>query len=129
MSAGEAARTAELATTDLEAITDDELRRMLGSGSICRFACAPDQATVAAATAPGTDASRGFIKLHGRLAPMSVRYNTSVGDGFELSGDDVKLVAVVYEGTSGTGTREAEARLQIGKELEVGYGGFYKCSP
>jgi hypothetical protein len=37
MPAREAVRTADLATTDLESMTDAELRRMLGSGSVCRF--------------------------------------------------------------------------------------------
>jgi hypothetical protein len=128
MAAGEAVRRAELATTDLEALTDAELQRMLGSGPVCRFAYAPDAAPVAAATAPGADASRGVIKLHGRLVPMSVRYQTLAGDGFELSSDDVRVSAAPYEGTAGDGSREADARLQIGNDLEVGYGGFYRCT-
>jgi hypothetical protein len=127
MPAGEAARRAELATTDLEALTDAELQRMLGAGPICRFAYAPDHAPVAAATAPGADDSRGVIKLHGRLVPMSVRYQTLAGDGFELSSADVRVSAAAYEGTAGNGAREADARLQIGEDLEVGYGGFYEC--
>lgn len=127
--AGEAARTADLPKTDLEPITDDELKRMLGSGAACRFSYSPGEAPVAAATAPGADASRGVIKLHGKLAPMAVRYQTLVGEGFELSGDDVKVVASALEAGSGDEPREAEARLEIGKDLEVGYAGFYTCSP
>jgi hypothetical protein len=64
MPAREAARTADLATTDLESMTDAELRRMLGSGPFCRFAYAAGDAAVAAATAPGTGVGRGAIKLH-----------------------------------------------------------------
>jgi hypothetical protein len=128
MQAGGAARRAELATTDIEALTDAELQRMLGSGPVCRFAYAPDDAPVAAATAPGADASRGVIKLHGRLVPMNVRYETLAGDGFELSSDDVTVSAAAYEGTAGNGAREADARLRIGDDLEVGYGGFYECT-
>ena len=127
-SAGEAARRAELATTDLESLTDPELQRMLGAGPVCRFAYAPDDATVAAATAPGADVSRGVIKLHGRLVPMTVRYQTPAGGGFELSSDDVVVVAVPYEGAAGGDARDAEARLRIGDELAVGYGGFYECT-
>ena len=127
MSAGEAARRAELATTDLESLTDAELQRMLGAGPVCRFAYAPHEAPVAAATAPGAAASRGAIKLHGRLVPMSVRYETSAGSGFELSSEDVRVSAAAYEGTAGNGVREAEARLRIGDDLEVGYVGFYEC--
>jgi hypothetical protein len=88
---------------------------------------APDAAPVAAATAPGADASRGVIKLHGRLVPMSVRYQTLAGDGFELSSEDVRVSAVPYEGTAGHGAREADARLRIGDDLDVGYGGFDEC--
>jgi hypothetical protein len=127
LSAGEAARRAELATTDLESLTDAELQRVLGAGPVCRFSYAPDQAPVAAATAPGASAGRGVIKLHGRLVPMNVRYATLAGDGFELSSDDVTVVAAAEEGTAESDARKAEARLQIGKDLEAGYGGFYEC--
>lgn len=128
MAASEAVRTADLATTDLESLTDEELQRMLGSGPVCRFAYAAGNAAVAAATAPGAGASRGVIKLHGRLVPMTVRYQTLQGEGFELSGDDVSVVAALYEGTAGSEAREAEARLLIGKNLHVGYAGFYECT-
>jgi hypothetical protein len=47
--AGEAARRADLATTDLESLTEEELRRMLGSGPICRVADAAGDAAAAAA--------------------------------------------------------------------------------
>ena len=127
MPAREAVRTADLATTDLESMTSAELQRMLGSGPVCRFAYAAGDAAVAAATAPGAGASRGVIKLHGRLVPMTVRYERSAGEGFELSSDDVTAVASPYEGAAGGDAREAEARLQIGNHLEVGYGGFYEC--
>ena len=128
MPAREAARAADLATTDLESMTDAELQRMLGSGPVCRFAYAAGDAAVAAATAPGAGASRGVIKLHGRLVPMNVRYETSGGEGFELSSDDVTLVASPYERAAGGDAREANALLRIGSELEVGYGGFYECT-
>jgi hypothetical protein len=127
MQAGEAARRAELATTDLESLTDAELQQMLGSGPVCRFAYAPDEAPVAAATVPGPDASRGVIKLHGRLVPMKVRYQTSAAKGFELSNDDVTVLATSSHEGAGD-RREAEALLRIGRDLEVGYGGFYECS-
>jgi hypothetical protein len=128
MRAGDAVRTADLAKTDLEPITDAELQRTLRSESTCRFAYAPDAAPVAAATVPGPDTSRGVIKLHGRLVPMAVRYETSVDQGFELSGDEVTVVAAPYDPTGGEEARDAEARLQIGNILEVGYGGFYECT-
>ena len=83
---------------------------------------------MAAATVPGAGDSRGVIKLHGRLVPMNVRYQTLAGDGFELSSDDVRVSAAPYEGTAGNGVRDADARLRIGDELEVGYGGFYECT-
>jgi hypothetical protein len=128
MPAREAVRTADLATTDVESMTDAELQRMLGSGPVCRFAYAAGDAAVAAATAPGAGASRGVIKLHGRLVPMNVRYETSAGEGFELSSDDVTLVASPYERAAGGDAREANALLRIGGDLEVGYGGFYECT-
>ena len=128
MPAGEAARRADLATTDLESMTDDELRRMLGSGPVCRFAYSAGDAAVAAATAPGAGESRGVIKLHGRMVPMQVRYQNLQGEGFELSSDDVRVVTAPYEGAADSGARHAEAHLQIGKELEAGYGGFYECT-
>jgi hypothetical protein len=127
MPASEAVRTAALATTDLESMTDEELQRMLGSGPVCRFAYASDDAAVAAATAPGAGAGRGVIKLHGRLVPMTVRYQTLAGEGFELSSGDVSVVAVPYEGTAESQAREAEAVLKVGQDLEAGYGGFYAC--
>ena len=55
MPAGEAARTAELATTDLESLTEEEVQRVLGSGPNCRFAYAAGNAAVAAATASASD--------------------------------------------------------------------------
>jgi hypothetical protein len=129
MPAGEAARRADLATTDLESLTDEDVRRMLGSGPVCRFAYAAGDAAVAAATVPGADGSRGVIKLHGRLVPMDARYQASPAQGFELSSDDVRVVAAPYEGTAEHGAREADAHLRIGTELEVWYGGFYECPP
>jgi hypothetical protein len=128
MPAGEAARRADLATTDLESMTADELRRILGSGPVCRFGYSAGEAAVAAATAPGAGESRGVIKLHGRLVPMAVRYQTSAGEGFELSSDDVSVVASPWEEPAGSGVRDAEAHLRIGNELEAGYGGFYQCT-
>lgn len=128
MAAGEAARRADLATTDLESMTDAELRRMLGSGPVCRFAYSAGDAAVAAATAPRDGESRGVIKLHGRLVPMQVRYQGPQGEGFELSSDDVRVMTAPYEGAAENGARDAEARLHIGKDLEVGYGGFYDCT-
>lgn len=128
MPAGEAARRAELAETDLESLTDAELQRTLGSGPACRFAYAAGGAAVAAATPPGAEAGRGVIKLHGRLAAMSVRYRGSAAQGFELSGDDVTVVALPDETSAGSDARDAVARLRIGNELEVGYGGFYECT-
>jgi hypothetical protein len=128
MRAGEAVRTADLAKTDLEPLTDGELQRVIGSGAVCRFSFAPDGAPVAVATAPGAGASRGVIKLHSRLVPMTVRYLASSGGGFELSGDTITVVTSSYEGNAGSGTRDAEARLQVGTDLEVGYGGFYSCT-
>ena len=47
MPAAEAIRRADLATTDLESMTDAELQRMLGSGPVCRFAYAAGDAAVA----------------------------------------------------------------------------------
>jgi len=128
LSAGDAARRAALATTDLESITDDELRRMLGSGAVCRFAYSSGADAVAAATAPGSGESRGVIKLHGRLVPMSARYQTDAAEGFELSSDDVRVETKPYEDASGDGPRDAQARLRIGNELDAGYGGFYECT-
>ncbi|MDP3720375.1 MAG: DUF305 domain-containing protein [Acidobacteriota bacterium] len=128
MAAREAARTANLATTDLESVTDAELQGMLGAGPVCRFAYAAGAAAVAAATAPGAGAGRGVIKLHGRLVPMNVQYETSAGEGFELSSDDVTVVASPYERSSGDDAREANAWLRVGDDLEVGYGGFYECT-
>lgn len=125
VAAGEAARRAELATTDLESLTDAELKQTLGTGPVCRFAYAPGDATVAAATAPGAGPSHGVIKLHGRLARMTVRYEAA---GFELSGDDVTLVAAPFEGAGNGESQEAEARLRIGNDLDVGYAGFYDCT-
>lgn len=127
--AGEAARTADLAKTDLEPITEAEVQRMLGSGAVCRFSYSPGDAPVAAATAGDADAARGVVKLHGRLAPMAVSYRTGPSEGFELSGDDVTVVVSALEDGSGGDPREAEARLQIGTALQVGYSGFFSCTP
>jgi hypothetical protein len=59
---------------------------------------------------------------------MNARYETSVGDGFEVSSNDVRVSAAAYEGTAGNGTREADVRQRIADELDVGYGGFYECT-
>jgi hypothetical protein len=127
--ASEAVRSADRAKTDLEPLTDAEVRRIVGSGSVCRFNYAPDDAPVAVATSPGAGTGRGVIKLHGRLVAMTVRYPTTPTDGFELSSDEVTVLASPYEPATAGDTREGEARLQIGEELAVGYGGFYGCTP
>jgi hypothetical protein len=126
--AREAVQTADLATTDLESMTDAEFRRILGAGPVCRFGYAAGDGAVAAATAPGAGVSRGVIKLHGRLVPMNVRRETSTSEGFELSGDDVTVVASPYDRAAAGDAREANALLRIGNDLEVGYGGFYECT-
>jgi hypothetical protein len=126
--AGEAARLANIAQTDLESITDDELRRMLGTGPVCRFAYSSGAAAVAAATAPGNGESRGVIKLHGHLVPMSVRYRAEAAEGFELMSDDVRVETGPYAQAAAGGAQDAQARLQIGDELDAGYGGFYECT-
>jgi hypothetical protein len=95
---------------------------------VCRFAYSAGEAAVAAATAPGAGESRGVIKLHGRLVPMAVRYQTSADQGFEMSSGDVRVAAAPYEASGDNGTRDAEAHLRIGNELEAGYGGFYECT-
>lgn len=127
MPAGEAARTADLATTDLESMTDDDLQRLLGSSAACRFSYGADSEAVAAATPPGSGSSHGAIKLHGRLIPMTVRYESGPGDGFALSSDDVSVRVAPLGGEAGSGVREGEARLQIGGALTVGYDGFFQC--
>jgi hypothetical protein len=129
MPAGDAARRANLATTDLESLADTEVQRVLGSAPVCRFSYAPDGEPVAAALAPreGGATGRGVIKLHGRLVPMTVRYAASAGQGFELSGDEVTVTVTPDDAAAGTGRREAEAVLRIGDGLEAGYGGFYSC--
>jgi hypothetical protein len=43
-----------------------------------------------------------------------------------LSSDEVTVLASPYE--DGSGPREAEARLRVGTDLDVGYGGFYSCT-
>ena len=129
MPAGEAARRANVAQADLESIKDDELRRVLGEGPVCRFAYDSGAEAVAAATVPGPGEERGVIKLHGRLVPMEARYQSLAAEGFELSSDDVRVTAAPHEGTSGGGAREADARLRVGDRLDVGYGGFYECTP
>jgi len=128
MAAGAAARRANVAQTDLESMTDDELTRVLGTGPVCRFAYASGAAAVAAATMPGSGDGRGVIKLHGRLVPMAVRYGGAAGQGFELSGDDVRVVTRPYDETAAGDVLEAEARLRVGNELDAGYGGFYECT-
>jgi len=126
--AGEAARRAELATTDLESMTDTELRRMLGTGPVCRFGYAPEHAPVAVARVSGAGADGGVIKLHGRLVRMDVRYQGTPEAGFELSSDDVSVVVRPYEGTGSRDSLEGEARLRVGRALDVGYAGFYGCT-
>jgi hypothetical protein len=59
---------------------------------------------------------------------MTAQYQTLAGRRFELPSDDVTVVAAAYEGTAESDARQADARLQIGKDLEVGGGGFYRCT-
>lgn len=126
MAPGEAARRADLAETDLETLTDSEVRRMLGDGPVCRFGFSRNGAVVAAATR--TDAAvEGVIKLHGHLARMQGRYVRTAADGFELVGDDVRVTIARHEPLSTTDPVPADARLSIGGVLDAGYAGFYWC--
>jgi hypothetical protein len=59
---------------------------------------------------------------------MNVRYETLAGEGFALSSEDVTVVASPYEGAADGEPREADAKLRIGNDLEVGYGGVYECA-
>ncbi len=129
MPASEAVRRADLATTDLESITAVELQQVFGTSTVCRFSYAAEGSVVAVATPPGTTDSRGLIKVHGRLVPMNVRYPSAPAGGFELSGDQVDVVATPYAEGNASEIRDAEARLRVGGGLEVGYAGFYGCTP
>lgn len=60
--------------------------------------------------------------------PMRVRYQTSAARGFELSSRDVRVVAAPYEEAAREDAGEAEARLRIRDELQVGYDGFCDCT-
>jgi hypothetical protein len=71
---------------------------------------------------------RGLIKGHGRLVPVTARYDASAAEGFSLSAGDVAVSVSPYEEMIGRGEREADARLRIGRHFEVGYGGFYRCT-
>lgn len=127
MPAADAVRTAELASTDLEPITDAELKRVFGASAICRFSFAAGEAPVAVAATSG-DAGGGLSKVHGRLVPMAVQYPAVQGRGFELSSADVKIVTTAQGPAAAGGPHDAESILTIGTNLEVGYGGFYDCS-
>lgn len=126
LSAGEAARRAELATTDLEVLSEAELQGTLGPGPVCWFGYAAQDAPVAAVSAAASGVTRGVIKLHGRVAPMDVQ-GASLGEGFVMSSGDVRIEARAIEGGARTEVRRGEARLQIGTSLDVGYSGFYRC--
>jgi hypothetical protein len=45
----------------------------------------------------------------------------------ELFSDDTAVVVSPYDRGAGGDAREADARLRIGIDLEVGYGGVYEC--
>jgi hypothetical protein len=47
---------------------------------------------------------------------------------FAMLGDDVTVVASPYDRAAGGDAREANALLRTGRDLEVGYGGFYECT-
>lgn len=129
MPASDAVRTADLAATDLESITAAQLRQVFGASTVCRFSYAAEGSVVAAATAPGAADSRGLIKVHGRLVPMKVRYRSTAARGFELSGDQVDVIAGPSAEGDASEMREAEARFRAAGGLEVGYAGFYTCAP
>ena len=59
---------------------------------------------------------------------MTARYPSSRTEGFELSNEDVSVTAAPYESQADNVMRDAEARLRVGKDLDVGYGGFYSCT-
>jgi hypothetical protein len=124
--AGEAARRAELATTDLESLSEAELQGTLGPGPVCWFGYAAQDAPVAAVSAAASGVTRGVIKLHGRVVPMTVG-EAPRNDGFVLSSGDVRVEARAAEGAARGGVGRGEARLQIGTSLDVGYSGFYQC--
>lgn len=125
--APEALLAADLATTDLEPLTVRELRLVLGDLASCRFAYAAGEAPVAVATTARGNGGRAFIKLHGRLVPMEVRYPSSPERGFELRGDGVTVVTTPRDDGRVGGSREADAVLRAGDALEVGYAGYYEC--
>ena len=126
--AADAVRTADVAKTDLEPMSEAEVRRMLGSSSVCVFTYSPDSESVAAATmSAGDGAGRGVIKVHGRLVAMTVLYPSTPQSGFQLSGGDVTVNASTLEPSGDGEQRAAEAHLRIGQALEVGYDGFYGC--
>ena len=116
-----------VAKTDLEPITDAELARMLGSGSACRFRYGVGDAPVAAAMAPGRGSSRGVVKLNGGLIAMTARYPSGPAEGFELVSGDITVTASPMESDGTAEPSDGEAKLHIGRWLEVGYAGFYRC--
>ena len=128
MAPGAAARRAGLAETDLETLSDSEVRRTLGDGPVCRFGFSRHGAVVAAVTRTDAAVERSVIKLHGRLARMQARYVRTAVDGFELAGDDVRVTVSRHEPQATSDPVPADARLSIGTELDAGYTGFYWCA-
>ena len=127
--AGEALSGAHIPTLDPAEMVDAEIEKVLGPGPRCEFRYTSEgRPVIAASTAPSGNAPAGVVKLNGHLVPL--QRESAEAQSIVLRSDQVRLAVMPDGGAPAAGARqhEADARLEIGESLQVGYRGYYRCS-
>ncbi|MFC4172851.1 DUF6692 family protein [Microvirga sp. GCM10011540] len=133
--AQEALAGSNIPTLDPAPMNDAEIRKALGAGPLCEFRyTTAGRPVLAVGTQPDGAPRGGIVKLNGSMVPLSpapVDGASGAASTLLLVADPIRMT-VTPEGaeqTDGTGAqrREANAVLEVGQSLRVGYRGYLDC--
>lgn len=133
--ASQAIRIADVATVDLHTMDAAEYEKVLSNGVYCTFRYTSGGRPVLAAST-GKGAATGVVKIHGKLvrlkaAPITSFEALSSGATFNAKGIRIEVIPdpdKEFERHDGRMQREADAVLDLGHDLKVGYRGWYACA-
>lgn len=127
-SAAEAVAALHLPSLDPATMTSAEIARVLGPGEPCVFRYTSGGNPVLGVRNPSSDGA-AVVKLNGVLAPL--RTATVSAGRLAFAAPPVRLELRLADGDDagarGDGQREADLVFRVGRDLEVGYRGYYGC--
>lgn len=135
VSAAEAIQIAHVSTIDLHTMDEAEYEKVIPQGPHCTFLYSAEGGPVLAAGMKGGTAA-GVVKIHGKLVELEAdnvtSYDALSSSGARFSTDKLRVHLIPdpdedFAQDDGRMQREADAVLEIGQQLKVGYRGWYVC--